>query len=163
MKALSQRTILVSGIVAVLAVMVAGIILVQNGIELIGQSQQPVNYTEAQPAEVVRQYFTAWNNEDWPNMYATISDGFKRIEPTAKDLATFRDYASSQGIGGVKIFGISETSNDGDRATVDYSVEFARTNGTRPFNGTFTLRYRPGDVIRGWKLVHPYSQNIDTS
>lgn len=97
-------------------------------------------------------------------MYATLSDGFKRIDPNAKDLVTFRSFASSQGIEGVNIISIEEKSNDGKTASVDYSVEFILSDGSRsPFTGTFTLKFRQGDVIQGWKLIHPYGENIDTS
>ncbi|MBI4174718.1 MAG: nuclear transport factor 2 family protein [Candidatus Aenigmarchaeota archaeon] len=163
MKGLSQRFILSIGLVVILAVVIIGAALVQSGVEIFSQNNEPVNYAEPPPADVVRQYFAAWNDKDWPDMYATISDGFKKIDPNAKDLAAFRSYAEAQPITGVKILSIRETSNDGDRATVDYSVEFTTTNGTSPFSGTFTLRYRPGDVIQGWKLVHPYGPNIDAS
>ena len=157
MKGISQKSILISGIVIVLVVILIGVILVQSSIST-GQDQ----YQVQSPEQVVNQYFTSWNNKDWPNMYATISDGFKKIDPNAKDLATFRTYASSQGIDGVRILNIKETANDGTVSTVQYSVEFIAAS-TRRFDGTLTLKYRPGDVIRGWKLVHPYGSNIDTS
>ena len=159
MKGISQKSILILGIIIVLAVIVIGVILVQNGISA-GQDQ----YQVPSPEQVVNQYFTSWNNKDWPNMYATISDGFKKIDSNAKDLATFRTYASSQGVDGVRILDIKETANDGAVSTVQYSVDFISANSTvKRFDGTFTLKYRPGDVIRGWKLVHPYGSNIDTS
>ena len=157
MKGISQKSILISGIVIVLAVILIGVILVQDGVST-GQDQ----YQVPSPEQAVNQYFTSWNNKDWPNMYATISDGFKKIDPNAKDLATFRAYASSQGVDGVRILEIKETANDGAVSTVQYSVEFIAAS-TRRFDGAFTLKYRPGDVIRGWKLVHPYGPNIDAS
>lgn len=162
MKGINQKTLLISGIIILLIVVLVGIILVQSGIEIFGQSQY--KYQEPSPEMVVRQYFTAWSSRDWPDMYATISDGFKRIEPTARDLNTFRNYSSSQHISGVTITSIKEISRSNETATVGYSVEFIATNGTiAHFSGTFTLKYRPGDVIRGWKLVHPYGANIDSS
>lgn len=159
MKGLSQKTILVSGAVVIAVVIIAGILIIQSGF---GQ-EQPDQYQVPSPEQVVRQYFTSWNNNDWSNMYAAISDGFKRLDPNANYLATFRSYASSQAIDGVRILSIRETSNNGIAASVDYSVEFLINRTARPFSGTFTLRYRPGDVIRGWKLVHPYGPNVDTS
>lgn len=154
---MKRSTILISGSVIIIAVFVIGVVLIQS-------APEPDQYEFPSPEDVVHQYFTAWNNKDWPEMYATISDGFKKIEPTAKDLASFRSYAESQAMTGVKIINIKETSNYGTTASVDYSVEFNLINGTtRLFSGAFTLKFREGDVIKGWKLIHPYGQNIDTS
>ena len=125
---------------------------------------EPSEYNVPSPEEVVRQYFAAWDKKNYPDMYAAISDGFKKIEPTAGDLRAFKAYAESQGISNVKILSIKEASNDGRTATVDYSVEFSLSDGKKSkFDGTFTLKYRQGDVIPGWKLIHPYGGNIDTS
>jgi len=149
----------VLGAVVIAAVFVAGLIYVQ----FTKQNEVADNYQVAPPEEVVRQYFTSWNNKDWPNMYATLSDGFKKIDPNAKDLAAFRNFASSQGIEGVNIISIKETSNDGTTASVGYSVEFVSADGNkRPFSDRFTLKFRQGDIIPGWKLIHPYGPNIDT-
>lgn len=127
------------------------------------QIQQP-EYSIKTPEEIVRQYFESWDKEDWPNMYATLSDGFKKIDPNAKDLSTFRSFASSQGIEGVTIINIQEESNDGTTAIVSYSIEFALSNGNKQsFTDKFTLKFRQGDTIQGWKLIHPYGENIDTS
>jgi len=125
---------------------------------------QPTEYTIKKPEEVVRQYFESWDKKDYPNMYATISDGFKIIEATAKDLNTFKTAVSSQPITGVKIIDSKEESNDGRTANIAYSVEFTLSDGGRqPFSDGFTLKFRQGDVIPGWKLIHPYGPNIDTS
>ena len=149
----------VLGAVVIAAVFVAGLIYVQ----FTKQNEVADNYQVAPPEEVVRQYFTSWNNKDWPNMYATLSDGFKKIDPNARDLAAFRNFASSQGIEGVNIISIKETSNDGTTASVGYSVEFVSADGNkRPFSDRFTLKFRQGDIIPGWKLIHPYGPNIDT-
>ena len=135
-------------------------------------------YTSPSPEEVVKQYFVAWNDKRYQDMYATISDGFKRIDLNAKDLATFRNFASSHGIEGVNIISIELESMTMDgmeveknmpgmpgmQAVVAYNVEFILVNGNKqPFSGTFTLKYRQGDVILGWKLIHPYGENVDTS
>ena len=136
------------------------------GFALLGSQEisQPTEHSIKKPAEVVRQYFESWDKKDWPNMYATLSDGFKRIDPDAKDLASFRNFASSQGIDGVKVISINEESNDGTTAIVAYSVEFTLSDGSKQdFNDEFTLKFRQGDVIPGWKLIHPYGPNIDTS
>ena len=96
-------------------------------------------------------------------MHATISDGFKRIDPNAKALATFKNFASAQGIEGVRILSVKEESNDGTTAIVDYSVEFTLSSSRKQFSDKFTLKFRQGDIIPGWKLIHPYGLNIDTS
>ena len=153
-----NKKILYTGLLIIALVVIIGIVLEKN------KPKVEEQYTTPQPEEVVRQYFTAWNNKNYPDMYAALSDGFKRIEPTAKDLAAFRDYAGSQGINSVNILNIQEKSNDGTTAAVDYTVEFILSDGTAShFDGTFTLKYRQGDIIQGWKLIHPYGENIDVS
>ncbi len=148
------------GLAVLLVLLAIGIYISYTGQQR--QSQQAYNFPS--PERAVRQYFEAWDAGNYPDMYATLSDGFKKIDPNARDLATFRQFASTQGIRGVRILLITETSNDGTTAAVDYEVEFTLEDGTtRPFQDTFTLKYRPGDVIRGWKLIHPYGENIDTS
>lgn len=145
---------------AIIAIFVLGVIYVQFR----QQNAVADNYQVPVPEEVVRQYFESWNNKDWPNMYAALSDGFKKIDPNAKDLAAFKSFASSQGIESVKIISIKEESNDGTTASVAYSVEFKLSdNNAKNFSDRFTLRFRQGDVIPGWKLIHPYGENIDTS
>lgn len=160
MKAAKPKSTVILGAAVIAAIFVAGLIYIQ----FTKQNEVADNYQVAPPEEVVRQYFTAWNNKDWPNMYATISDGFKKIDPSTKDLTTFRNFASSQDIEGINILSIKEISNDEITANVDYSVEFILADGSkRPFNDKFTLKYRQGDIIPGWKLIHPYGPNVDTS
>src|SRR3989338_10566768 len=88
-------------------------------------------YNVPSPEEVVRQYFASWDKKNYPDMYAAISDGFKKIEPTARDLRAFKEYAGSQGIEGVNILSIKEISNDGTTAAVDYNVEFLLLDGKK--------------------------------
>ncbi|MBI2148917.1 hypothetical protein HYU23_04505 [Candidatus Woesearchaeota archaeon] len=157
MKKTNNKKILIMGIGVIALVAIIGIFIVNN--TRTGDSI----YTTPSPEEVVRQYFISWNNKNYPDMYATISDGFKRIDSNTKDLATFRNFASSQGIEGVNIINIEEKSNDGTTSQVDYSVEFTLSDGKKQnFSDKFTLKYRKGDIIPGWKLVHPYGKNIDT-
>jgi hypothetical protein len=125
--------------------------------------QQGNQNASLQPQDVVALYFQSWDGKDYPVMYAMMSDGFKKIEPTAETLAAFAEYASSQGIDNVRVASIVETSNDGKTATVDYAVEFTAGGKSIPFKGTFTLKYRSLDAEPGWKLIHPYGGNIDTS
>ncbi|MBI2040789.1 MAG: hypothetical protein HYT16_01680 [DPANN group archaeon] len=148
------------GIGVIILILIIGIIFVNFG----PRASVKQAYSVPGPEEVVRQYFESWGNKNWPDMYATISDGFKRIDENAKDLASFRNFASAQGITGVNIITIKEKSNDGRTATVAYSVNFILSDGSkRQFSDSFTLKFRDGDIIRGWKLIHPYGKNIDAS
>jgi len=129
-------------------------------------NQEPSKKIEqgATPEQVVRTYFEAWGQKDWQSMYAVMSDGFKKIDPDAKNLETFSQFASSQGIEGVKILNLKGTIFDETTAAVDYSIEFTLSNGaTRKFDSTYTLKYRAKDKVPGWKLIHPYGPNVDTS
>ena len=138
---------------------IAGIIYIA-----LTSKEENIEYNIPLPEEVVKQYFASWDKKNYPDMYAAISDGFKKIEPTARDLRAFKEYAGSQGIEGVNILSIKEISNDGTTAAVDYNVEFLLLDGKKNrFDGTFTLKYRQGDVIQGWKLIHPYGEKIDVS
>lgn len=160
MKKYTNKKILYIGLGILLVIFIMGIILINK----LNKDQSIEQYNFPEPERVVRQYFTAWSNKDYVNMYATISDGFKKIEPGAKDLATFTNYVGSQGIKSIDILNIEEKTNDGETVGVDYSVEFILDSGEkRKFDGSFTLKSREGDIIQGWKLIHPYGDKIDTS
>ncbi len=153
----TNKKILYIGLAVLFLIFIAGIIWINN-------KPKTEEYTFPSPKEVVEQYFNSWNNKDYVNMYATFSDGFKRIEPTAKTLQDFKNYADSQGIEEVEVVNIEEKSNDGETAGVDYGIVLTLSNGQKSeYDGTFTLKYRKGDVIQGWKLIHPYGENIDVS
>lgn len=112
----------------------------------------------------VKTYFEAWNKQDYKTMYNLISDGFKQIDPTAKTYQDFESFAKKQGITSVKINSIKEVLNDGKTATVDYDVTFTfRSGEVNPFKSTFTVKYKPNDKQPGWKLIHPYGNNIDNT
>lgn len=152
-----NKKILYTGLALIIIVAIVGIFLTDKGSNV-------QEYNVPSPEDVINQYFISWNNKNWPDMYAAISDGFKKIEPTAKDLASFRNYALSQDITGVDILSVKEKSNNGRTAEVDYSVDFILPGGTKKnFTGTFSLKYREADIIPGWKLIYPYGKNIDTS
>lgn len=148
------------------AIIAVGVFLLGLAIIAVSSNseQDDETYQQPLPEDIVRQYFTAWDKKDYVNMHATFSDGFKKIETTAKDLASFQRYAASQDIEGVRINSIKEQANDGTTATVAYSVEFTlRDDSKRLFEGAFTLKHRKGDVIQGWKLIHPYGEKIDAT
>lgn len=118
------------------------------------------------PSAVVELYFRGWAAQDYEVMYATVSDGFKTIESTAQTLETFtqqmsRFYESARS---VKLISVKEMLNDGTTASVDYTIEIEKLDGTKtPFSSTYTLKYRTNDTVPGWKLIHPYGKNVDTS
>ncbi|MBI2667859.1 DUF4829 domain-containing protein [Candidatus Woesearchaeota archaeon] len=152
----TNKRILYIGLAVLFVIFLVGIIWANN-------KPKTEEYEFPSPKEVVEQYFTAWNNKNYVNMYATFSDGFKKIEPTAKTLQDFKNYASSQNIEEVEIVNVEEKSNNGETAGVDYDIIFTLSNGQKSnYEGTFTLKYRKGDIIQGWKLIHPYGENIDT-
>ncbi len=156
-KTKTNNKILYIGLGILFIIFIAGIIWTNN-------KPKAEEYNFPSPEKVVEQYFTAWNNKDYVSMYAALSDGFKKIEPTAKTFQDFKNYVDSQGIGSIEIATIKEISNDGQTASVDYDTIFILSNDqTIPYKGTFTLKYRQGDIIQGWKLIHPYGENIDNS
>ncbi len=156
---MNKRKTVIAGIFA-LGFLIAFVVYTNFFVE----PQTALEYRRPSPSEVVRQYFVSWNAKDYPNMYASLSDGFKKIEASAGDLASFKEYAESQNIREIAIASVQEKSNDGTTAVVEYAVEFLLSTGKRQrFDGLFTLKYRQGDIIQGWKLVHPYGDKIDTT
>ncbi len=124
------------------------------------------SYSELTPKEVVELYFFSWNNRDYDNMYKTVSDGFKRIDPNASSLEAFRNHLDKffQSGRGIKLLKAEELSNDGENATVQYTIEMDLIDkGRTEFSGSYSLKYRTNDTLPGWKLLHPYGQNIDKS
>ncbi len=114
------------------------------------------------PEQVVILYFQAWNDEQYDVMYSLISDGFKQIDPQAKTIAEFKanmkkffDVAL-----GVRIIEAAESYNNGQEAGIDYKIEIINKDNTKKeFSSTYTLKKR----TNGWKLIHPYGENIDTT
>ncbi|MBI3037369.1 nuclear transport factor 2 family protein [Candidatus Woesearchaeota archaeon] len=124
------------------------------------QQQGKIDVSLLQPAEVVRLYYESFDKKDYAAMYALISDGFKEIEPTAKTYGLFaaemgKYFKSGRGM---KVLEMKEPEVDGDTAVVGYRVVLQLNTGERELDSVFTLRKRHN----GWKLIHPYGQNIDT-
>ena len=114
------------------------------------------------PEQVVTLYFQAWNDKKYDIMYSLISDGFKQIERTAKTFDDFKSYIEKfyDTSSGVNILEAKEHYKNDKEATVDYKIEITNKDGTnKEFSSTYTLRKR----INGWKLIHPYGKNIDTT
>ena len=114
------------------------------------------------PEQVVQLYFQAWNNKHYNIMYSLISDGFKQIDPTAN---TFEKFKSSMEelfnvASGVSVIDVKEVSRDDKEAVVNFKIQIIRKDGTKQeLSKTFTLKKR----ANGWKLIHPYGNNIDTT
>ena len=114
------------------------------------------------PEQVVILYFQAWNDEQYDVMYSLLSDGFKQIEPTAKTFDDFRAnmekfYDTALG---VRILEAKEYYKTDKEAGVDYKIEITNKDGSKKeFSSVYTLKKR----ANGWKLIHPYGENIDTS
>ena len=114
------------------------------------------------PEQVVILYFQAWNDEQYNIMYSLLSDGFKQIEPTAKTFDDFKTYIEKfyDNALGVSIIEAKESYKTEKEAGVEYKIEITRKDGTkREFESTYTLKKR----ANGWKLIHPYGENIDTT
>lgn len=118
------------------------------------------DFSKLSPTEVVQEYYEAFGRQDYAAMYALMSDGFKKVEPTAKDFETFKSYISKyyETADGVKVLGAREVSNDGMQAVVDYEVELFIKTGSRKVESEFVLKKKEN----GWKLVHPYGLNPET-
>ncbi len=95
-------------------------------------------------------------------MYSLISNGFKQIEPTAKTFDDFKAYMEKfyDAASGVRIVEAKESYSTGNEAGVDYKIEIkGKDSKKREFSSVYTLKKR----ANGWKLIHPYGENIDTS
>lgn len=123
-------------------------------------------YSELTPKEVVELYFTSWNSRDYENMYKTVSDGFKRIDPNATSLEAFRNNLDKffQRGRSIRLVKAEELLNDGEDASIEYIIEMDLIDrGITEFSGSYSLKYRKNDTLVGWKLIHPYGDNVDTS
>ena len=125
------------------------------------------------PEHVVSLYFQAWNDEQYDVMYSIISDGFKKIEPTAKTFEDFKSYMEKfyETSSGVRVIEAKEAYKSEKEAGVDYKIEITNKDGTKKeFSSTYTLKKKTSNAseltrsqVTGWKLIHPYGQNIDTT
>ena len=114
------------------------------------------------PEEVVALYFQAWNNKQYNIMYSLISDGFKQIEPTAKTFEDFKVYMASffETSSSIDIIQAKASYQNEVESGVGYKIEITKKDSTRKiFSSFYTLKKRQN----GWKLIHPYGENIDTS
>ncbi len=122
----------------------------------------PQPRVEGTPVEIVQRYYAAWAQQDYRQMYALVSDGWKVLEPTAhteKDFAAYVDgfYTKAKGI---RLTFASEQSNTGNEATISVALEVETLDGTfLNTNQSLTLRLKD----TGWKLIHPYGEYKDLS
>ena len=114
------------------------------------------------PKEVVVLYFQSWKEGRYDVMYSLISEGFKQIEPSAKTLDDFKEYMNAL-YETATIIDIIEAAADNqneNEAQVNYKIEIENKDGTRKlFTSSYTLRKKQN----GWKLIHPYGDNIDNA
>ena len=95
-------------------------------------------------------------------MYSLISEGFKQIEPTAKDLTTFQQEMSKffDAATSIMVTSTSIRSETPTEVVVDYVALITLKSGTQQeLKSGFTVKKKP----EGWRLIHPYGKNIDTS
>lgn len=114
------------------------------------------------PEQVVILYFQAWNDEQYDVMYSLISEGFKQIEPTAKTFDNFKANMEKfyDAALGVSIVEAKESYKTDKEAGVNYQIKITKKDGTESeFSSVYTLKKR----ANGWKLIHPYGENIDTT
>ena len=127
------------------------------------------------PEQVVTLYFQAWNDERYDVMYSLVSDGFKQIEPTAKTFNDFKSYMEKfyDTALGVRVIEAKESYKNDKESGVEYKIEITNKDGTKKeFSSTYTLKKRASNAserertrsqVTGWKLIHPYGPNIDTT
>ena len=134
----------------------------QQTIEKNIQTVSAEDVSSLTPEQIVILYFQAWNGEQYDVMYSLISDGFKQIEPTAKTFEDFQLYMSSffETQSGIRILEVKEAYQSENEAGVNYKIEVIIIDGSKKeFKNAYTLKKR----ANGWKLIHPYGENIDTS
>lgn len=119
--------------------------------------------SETNTAEkIVIDYYTALNNKDYKTMYGLISEGFKQLEPTAKTFETFSAYISKffDTAQGIRVTKTTVSSADEQKIVVDYVAEITLLNDNKKdLKSSFTVKKKQ----EGWRLIHPYGQNIDNS
>ena len=145
------------------------------------QIQKPIKTISSEdvstltPEQIVTLYFQALNDERYDVMYSLVSDGFKQIEPTAKTFNDFKSYMEKfyDTALGVRVIEAKESYKNDKESGVEYKIEITNKDGTKKeFSSTYTLKKRASNAserertrsqVTGWKLIHPYGQNIDTS
>lgn len=122
--------------------------------------QDKNRYKDLTPENVVKEYFTAWATYDFTKQYALVSDGFKKLEPGAKDLETFSNYMSAfYGEGSaIEFLDASQKYFDGKEAEVGFRIKLKLKSGQEQIkSGVQKLRLTDS----GWKLISPYGNKVD--
>ena len=84
------------------------------------------------------------------------------IGACAKTFNNFKSYMEKfyETSSGVKVLEAKESYQNEKETGVNYKIEITNKDGTKKeFSSTYTLKKR----ANGWKLIHPYGQNIDTT
>lgn len=94
-------------------------------------------------------------------MYTLVSDGFKKVEPSAASLESFKNEQEKFFEKGdsIKVVKAVTASTNGKIAKVDYTIELGLKTGKPQFSGTYTVR----NTDNGWKLIHPYGNVFDVN
>ncbi len=154
---MKNKSSLIEKMFLVLFVILLVLVIVQQT----GSINQTVS--RSTPEGSVRYYFEAWNNKSYDVMYNAISDGFKKVEPTAANLSEFTKLINSSDVNRVDILLINTTSNDGFSANVDFDVIYYINNVPAPSKSNFLLIYRSDDRVPGWKIIQPYGAKVESS
>jgi hypothetical protein len=132
---------------------------------LAGCAQQQATGTD-DPEEVMRtvaiRYYEALDARDYLTMYGLISEGFKQLEPTARTYGDFEAYMSRfhDTATGIRVASAEVAYATGTEVGVSYVAIITLKDGRESeLKSTFTVRKKP----EGWRLIHPYGQNIDES
>ncbi|MEK6983098.1 MAG: hypothetical protein AABX33_00865 [Nanoarchaeota archaeon] len=122
----------------------------------------PNDISALTPEQVVVLYFKSWNIKKYDIMYSLISDGFKKIEPTAITFDDFQLYMSSffETGSGINVVEAREEYQNEKGAGVKYKIKIIEKDGTKKeFINAYTLKKKSDR----WKLIHPYGEHIDES
>lgn len=112
--------------------------------------------------KVVNDYYFALNAKDYRVMYSFISEGFKKIEPTANSYERFEQNMQKffNIAKGIRVISTEVDSVKKNEVVVNYVAEINLIDGTiKELKSSFTVKKKP----EGWRLTHPYGDNKDLS
>lgn len=137
-------------------------ILFVNACAIQNEKNQSSDVSALTPEQVVTLYFQSWNDKKYDVMYSLISDGFKKLEPTAQNFGDFQLYMDSffETEKGINIIQAKQAYQSDSDSGVNYKIEIIGKDGVKKeFENAYTLKKRQN----GWKLIHPYGEHIDTA
>ena len=125
-------------------------------------NQEIKDSNEKTAIDIVDLYYKSLNNKNYETMYSLISEGFKQIEPTAKDYQTFELYMKrfSNSFESVEAKDIRLVESFAEAGKVSYNMFLKPKNvEMQQLNLTTELKIKNNE----WKMIHPYSNKIDGS